>query len=193
MAEIKTAPTQVSVDAFLDAVEHPVRRADGKIVREMMERASGEPAVMWGPSIVGFGRYHYRYASGHEGDMCRIGFSPRAANLALYLDAFPGYEALLDTLGKHKRSKACLYLNKLADVDLGVLEEILRRTYAGTGDIDDELGPDPARQPVEALLPGIEQSRLHLRHALAIVRGDRFQGLALLGAQPLDGERRIEP
>ena len=137
MAEIKTGPTQVSVDAFLDAVEHPVRRADGKTVRAMMERVTGEPAVMWGPSIVGFGRYHYRYASGHEGDMCRIGFSPRAANLVLYLDGLPEYEALLAKLGKHKRSKACLYLNKLADVDLAVLEEIVERTYAATGDIDE--------------------------------------------------------
>lgn len=136
MTEIKTGPTKASVDAFLDAVEHPVRRADGKTVRAMMERITGEPAVMWGPSIVGFGSYHYRYASGHQGDMCRIGFSPRAANLVLYLGAFPEHEGLLAKLGKHKLSKACLYLNKLADVDLGVLAEIIQRTYATTGDID---------------------------------------------------------
>ena len=136
MTEIKTGPTKASVDAFLNAVEHPVRRADGKTVRAMMERATGEPAVMWGPSIVGFGSYYYRYASGHQGDMCRIGFSPRAANLVLYVGGFPEYEALLAKLGKHKRSKACLYLNKLADVDLGVLTEIIQRTYATTGDID---------------------------------------------------------
>ena len=95
----------------------------------MMERVTGEPATMWGPSIIGFGRYHYRYASGHEGEMCRVGFSPRAANLALYVGGFPEYEALLATLGKHKRSKACLYVNKLADVDLAVLEEIVRRWW----------------------------------------------------------------
>jgi hypothetical protein len=136
VSEIKTKPTDVGVDAFLDAVAQPGRRADGKAVRAMMERVTGEPAVMWGPSIVGFGVYHYRYASGHEGDMCRIGFSPRAANLVLYVGGFPEYEALLDKLGKHKRSKACLYLNKLADVDLGVLEEITRRSYAATEDID---------------------------------------------------------
>ncbi len=98
----------------------------------MMERVTGEPAVMWGPSIVGFGRYHYRYASGHEGDMCRVGFSPRSANLVLYVGGFPDYEAMLAKLGKHKRSKACLYLNKLADVDVGVLEEITQRTYTAT-------------------------------------------------------------
>ncbi|MDA1009947.1 MAG: DUF1801 domain-containing protein [Chloroflexi bacterium] len=132
MAEIKTKPTDVSVDAFLDGVEHPMRRADGKAVHAMMERVTGEPAVMWGPSIVGFGSYHYRYASGHEGDMCRVGFSPRSANLVLYVGGFPEYEALLAKLGKHKRSKACLYLNKLADVDPAVLEEIALRTYAAT-------------------------------------------------------------
>ena len=136
MAEIKTKPTDVSVDAFLDGVVHPVRRADGKAVRAMMERVTGEPAVMWGPSIVGFGRYHYRYASGHEGDMCRVGFSPRSANLVLYVGGFPEYEELLAKLGKHKTSKVCLYINKLADVDQGVLEEIVRRSYAATEGAD---------------------------------------------------------
>jgi hypothetical protein len=98
----------------------------------MMQDVSGEPAVMWGPSIVGFGSYHYRYDSGHEGHACRMGFSPRSANLVLYVGGFPEYEELLAKLGKHKRSKACLYLNKLAGVDLAVLEEIARRTYAAS-------------------------------------------------------------
>lgn len=132
MAEIKTRPTDVTVDTFLAGVDHPVRRADGQAVRAMMRRVTGEQAVMWGPSIVGFGSYHYRYASGHEGDMCRVGFSPRAANLVLYVGGFPEYEALLARLGSHKRSKACLYLGKFADVDPAVLEEIVRRTYAAT-------------------------------------------------------------
>ena len=136
MAEIKTKPTDLSVDAFLDGVAHPGRRADGQAVRAMMERVTGQPAVMWGPSIVGFGRYHYRYASGHEGDMCRVGFSPRTAKLVLYVGGFPEYEALLAQLGKFKRSKACLYLTKLADVDPAVLEEIIRRTYAASEDVD---------------------------------------------------------
>jgi len=136
MAELKTKPTDVSVDSFLDDIEHPVRRADGNALREMMERATGEPATMWGPTIVGFGTYHYRYASGHEGDMCRVGFSPRAANLVLYVGGFPEYETLLAKLGKHKRSKACLYVNKLADVDLAVLEDITQRTYAATENAD---------------------------------------------------------
>ena len=140
MAETKTRPTDVSVDSFLDAVAHPVRRADGKALRAMMERVTGAPAVMWGPSIVGFGTYHYRYASGHEGDMPRVGFSPRSANLVLYVGGFPGYEAVLARLGKHKRSTACLYLNKLADVDLSVLEEIVRRTWKASGDVDGGSG-----------------------------------------------------
>lgn len=136
MAETKTSPTAVSVDAFLDAVPHPVRRADGVAIRAMMERVTGEPATMWGPSIVGFGSYHYRYATGHEGDAPRMGFSPRSANLTLYVGGFPEYEALLAKLGKHRSSKACLYINKLADVDAHVLEDIARRTWAASEGAD---------------------------------------------------------
>jgi hypothetical protein len=88
VAEAKTKPTDVSVDAFLDGIEHPVRRADGKALRAMMERVTGEAATMWGPSIVGFGSYHYRYDSGHEGDAPRVGYSPRKANLVLYVGGF---------------------------------------------------------------------------------------------------------
>ena len=135
MAENKTRPTDASVDDFIAAVDRPVRRADAAIVRAMMERVTGEPATMWGPAIIGFGTCHYRYASGREGDMPRVGFSPRAANLALYTGGFADYDALLARLGKHKRSKACLYVKKLADVDLAVLEDITRRTFeAADGD-----------------------------------------------------------
>lgn len=139
MAETKTKPTDAGVDAFLDGIEHPLRRSDGKAMRALMERVTGEPAVMWGPSIVGFGSYHYRYASGHEGDSPRVGFSPRSANLVLYVGGFPEYEGLLARLGKHKSSKACLYLGKLADVDPAVLEEIVRRTCGPT----EEAGHSP--------------------------------------------------
>lgn len=136
MAEPVMRPTGASVDAFLEGVKHPVRRADGEAVRAMLERVTGEVAVMWGPSIIGCGSYHYRYASGHEGDACRIGFSPRSTSLVLYFGGFPEYETLLSILGKHKRSKACLYVNKLADVDLDVLEEIARRTWLASKDVD---------------------------------------------------------
>ena len=97
-----------------------------------MERVAGVPARMWGPSIVGFGSYHYRYESGHEGDMCRIGFSPRKAQLVFYVGGYPGFDADFARLGKHKRSKGCLYVNKLADVDAAVLEEIIRASWAAS-------------------------------------------------------------
>ncbi|MGZ8999251.1 MAG: DUF1801 domain-containing protein [Allosphingosinicella sp.] len=136
MGEAKMKPTQVNVDGFIAAVEKPVRRADARVVRDMMERVTGEPATMWGPTIIGFGSYHYRYASGHEGDACQIGFSPRSANLVLYVGGFPEYEGLLGRLGKHKVSKCCLYINKLADVDQSLLEEIVRRSFEATEDVD---------------------------------------------------------
>ena len=131
MAEIKTKATPVVVDDFLDGVTDPQRRDDGRKLRAMMERLSGEPATMWGPSIIGFGRYHYRYDSGHEGDMCRIGFSPRAKELVLYLDATaPSYPALLARLGKHRVGKGCLYIKRLADVDESVLESLVTESLA---------------------------------------------------------------
>jgi hypothetical protein len=125
MAELKTKSTGVSVDAFLDAVPDPQRREDARKVRTMMERISGEPAKMWGPSIVGFGRYHYRYDSGHEGEMGRIGFSPRAKELVLYLvGGFPRHQALMDRLGKYRTGKSCLYIKRLSDIDASVLEAL---------------------------------------------------------------------
>ena len=125
MAEIKTKATEVSVDAFIEAVENPTRKADAKKVRSMMERLTGEPAKMWGPTIIGFGEYHYKYDSGHSGTMCRLGFSPRKAELVLYvLTEEPGQAAQLARLGKHRNGKSCLYIKKLADVDEGVLEEL---------------------------------------------------------------------
>ena len=131
MAETKTKPTPVSVDSFIDAVDNPVRRADATAVRAMMERVTSEPAQMWGPSIIGFGSYRYRYDSGHEGTSCRLGFSPRKAELVLYvLTGGAEQDTLLARLGKHKVGKSCLYIKKLADVDMGVLEEITRTALA---------------------------------------------------------------
>lgn len=129
MAENKTIPTGASVDEFLSGVEHPGRREDGFALLRMMSKATGQPAVMWGPSIVGFGTYHYRGAS-REGDFAVVGFSPRKANLALYgLIYGPDSARLLPALGKHKTSVGCLYINKLADVDLSVLEQLVRTGY----------------------------------------------------------------
>ena len=129
--EAKTKETGVGVDAFLDAVPDTGRREDARKVRAMMERVSGYPAKMWGPSIVGFGRYQYRYDSGHEGEMARIGFSPRAKELVLYLlGNFPRRQALLDKLGKHRTGKSCLYVKRLTDVDESVLEELTTEALA---------------------------------------------------------------
>jgi hypothetical protein len=117
MAENKTKPTSVPVEEFLAGVE-------------MMTRLTGEPAVMWGPSMVGFGAYHYKYESGREGDALAVGFSPRKSNLALYgLTYAPESAGLLARLGKHRTGAACLYVNKLDDVDLQVLEELITTGY----------------------------------------------------------------
>ena len=129
--EAKTKPTDISVAEFIAAVENPVRRADAETVLALLEEISGEPATMWGPSIIGFGKYHYRYDSGHEGDAPRIGFSPRKAQTVLYiLGGFEGQDELLARLGKVKTSVACLYVNKLTDVDMAVLREIAVRSLA---------------------------------------------------------------
>jgi hypothetical protein len=131
MAEIKTKPTQATVEEFIAAVDHPGKRAEATVLDALFRKHTGEPAVMWGPSIIGYGSYHYKYDSGHEGDMCRVGFSPRKAKHSLYLMSCgePSEEAafapLLARLGKHSRSKACLYVNKLTDIDLEVLEEMI--------------------------------------------------------------------
>ncbi|WP_300545761.1 DUF1801 domain-containing protein [Maricaulis sp.] len=131
MSTNKTQPTQIDPRDFIESVEHPVRRQDALTLLDMMTRITGEEPEMWGPSIIGFGRYHYKYESGREGDFMRTGFSPRKANLVVYI--MPGYtdfSPILARLGKHKLGKSCLYLNKLADVDLDVLEELIRAGLA---------------------------------------------------------------
>ncbi len=126
MAENSTRPTDVDPNDFIATVDHPTRRADAVTLLELMRRATGCEPTMWGPSIVGFGRYHYRYDSGREGEFMLAGFSPRKSNLVVY--TMPGYDSFgeqLDRLGKHRLGKSCLYINKLADIDLAVLEEIV--------------------------------------------------------------------
>lgn len=131
MAATKTKAEPVDPAAYLDSVEPPQRQADGKVLAELMTRVSGCPPVMWGPSILGFDRYHYRYDSGHGGEMCRIGFAPRKAELVLYvLGDFPVQEDLLARLGKHRTGKGCLYIKTLAEVDMGVLEELVSASLA---------------------------------------------------------------
>jgi hypothetical protein len=133
MADNKTKPTELSVAAFLDAITDPTRRADAKALVKLMQNAAGEKPKMWGPSIIGFGSYHYRYDSGREGDMPLIGFSPRkAANVLYNLIASSDSKALLGKLGKHTTGKGCLYIKKLADVDRQVLETMVVKSLAAS-------------------------------------------------------------
>jgi hypothetical protein len=133
MAENKTKPTNVSVATFVDAVPDQTRRADAKTLVKLMRSASGEKPKMWGPSIIGFGNYHYRYDSGREGDAPLIGFSPRKAANVLYGVTGAGEsKALLGKLGKHSTGKGCLYIKKLADVDMRVLEDMIANSLAAT-------------------------------------------------------------
>lgn len=124
--ENKTKQTEADVGAFLDAVPDPKRRADGKEVCALMERLSGHKPAMWGPTIVGFGRCHYKYESGREGDMPRIGFSPRGRELVLYVsEDYSRHQPLMDRLGRHRTGKSCLYIKSLDDVDRDVLEQLV--------------------------------------------------------------------
>ena len=131
MPEAKTLPNDASVAAFLAAVDDPQRRADAQQLVRLMQQATGEPPVLWGSAIVGFGRYHYRYASGHEGDSCLVGFSPRKGDISVYLqDGFDERADLLARLGRHKLGKVCLYLRRLADVDMAVLADLIGQSVA---------------------------------------------------------------
>jgi hypothetical protein len=126
MAETKTRPTAASVTAYIDALPDARMRADCRQLLQLMSRITGERPVLWGTSIVGFGRYHYVYASGNSGDWPLTGFAPRARDLTLYvMDGFDRRAAALKALGRHKTGKSCLYLKSLAEVDLGVLEAML--------------------------------------------------------------------
>jgi hypothetical protein len=128
--ELKTQKNDDSVDKFLGGIEDSQRQKDAQIIVQMMKEASGERPVMWGKNIIGFGSYDYRYASGREGEWMRIGFSPRNQALTLYImDGFSEYHELLNRLGKHKTGKACLYIKKLEDVDMGVLRELINKSY----------------------------------------------------------------
>ena len=131
MADNKTKPTKSSVAAFIDDLTDPVRRADAKALIKLMQNASGEKPRMWGPSIIGFGSYHYKYESGREGDMPVVAFSPRKAATVLYgLIGFSEAAALLAELGKHSTGKGCLYIKKLADVDQRTLQTLIVKSLA---------------------------------------------------------------
>lgn len=127
MAEPKTKKHDGSVEAFLESVDNPRRVADARQAMAIMERVTGEKPALWGPSIIGYGSYHYVYESGREGDWMLTGLSPRKQALTLYIMAgFDRYDELMERLGKYRTGKSCLYINKLEDVDLEVLEELVR-------------------------------------------------------------------
>jgi len=129
-AENKTKETEASVDTFLANIKDDQKKADCLVLKSMMSRITDSPAKMWGASLVGFGTYHYKYDSGREGDFMKVGFSPRAQNVTVYIIAgFDRYEALMSKLGKHKTGKSCLYIKKLDDIDLDVLEELVKESY----------------------------------------------------------------
>ncbi len=129
MAELKTQENDASVDDFLNRVEDDKKREASFKVKELLEEVTGEEARMWGDSIVGFGRYTYRYVSGREGEWMLTGFSPRKQNLTLYImSGFEEYDDLMDNLGKHSTGKSCLYINKLEDIDMDVLRELVDKS-----------------------------------------------------------------
>ncbi|MEO6387395.1 MAG: DUF1801 domain-containing protein [Croceibacterium sp.] len=137
MAEAKTKPTQVGVSDFIDGVEPEAKREDGKVLDALFRKVTGVEPAMWGPSIVGYGSYSTVYDSGRSVGMCRAAFSPRKARHSLYLSCGSAAEEaalapLLARLGKHSRGKGCLYVNKLADIDLGVLEEMVALSWANS-------------------------------------------------------------
>ena len=138
MAETKTMGTQVQPEAFIAAVEPPAKRTDAEGLDAMFRRVTGQLPRMWGPTIVGYGSYHYKYASGHEGRSCRIGFSPRKARHSLYVlgcgeeASNARFEPLLARLGKFERAVSCLYINKLADIDMTVLEELAELSWTSS-------------------------------------------------------------
>lgn len=131
MAELKTKPTEMSVAEFLAAIPDERKRADAQAIAKLMKQITKKQPKMWGPSIVGYGSYHYKYDSGREGDWFLTGFSPRKQNLSIYImSGFTRRDALMKKLGKYKTGKSCLYVNKLADIDMAVLTELVRESAA---------------------------------------------------------------
>jgi hypothetical protein len=131
MAQLKTQRNDASVEDFVNSEPDETKRQDSFAILDLMRDVTGEEPAMWGTSIVGFGSYRYQYASGREGEWPLVGFSPRKRNLTLYImSGFEGYDSLLSRLGKHKTGKSCLYINKLADVDLATLRELVAQSVA---------------------------------------------------------------
>lgn len=127
----KTQPTSTSIAEFIESLDDERRQIECNQLVELMREESGQEPVLWGPAIIGFGQYHYRYESGREGDFMRVGFSPRKQNLSIYIiPGFKPYQAVLERLGKHKLGKSCLYIKRLEDVDISALKELVRQSLA---------------------------------------------------------------
>jgi hypothetical protein len=142
-AKLKTKPTKVSVKDFIANVPNDTRRKDAEVLLKLFEKVTGWKAQMWGPTIIGFGKYTYTYETGHSGDICVTGFSPRGASLSIYGGLYPDQPeaaAILKTLGKHKSSKACVYINKLEDVDVKALEKLIKAGVANMKKMTKEKG-----------------------------------------------------
>ena len=131
MAKLKTKQTEASVEEYLDTIEDPRRRADCAAISALMKKVMKCEPKMWGPSIVGFGRYHYRYETGHEGDSCLAGFAFRKPEIVVYIaEGFASREKLLQELGKHRAGKVCVYFKRLSDIDVVVLEKLVKASVA---------------------------------------------------------------
>jgi hypothetical protein len=131
MAQLKTQPNDQSVTGFLNSIENETRRQDSFTILELMQQVTGDEPVMWGDSIIGFGTYRYKYASGRQGEWFLVGFSPRVQNLTLYImSGFDEYDDLLAKLGKHSTGKSCLYVKRLENIDLAVLGELIEKSVA---------------------------------------------------------------
>lgn len=172
MAELKTKATTRSVDAYIASAGTEERRADCRTLVALFGRVTSEPPTMWGTSIVGFGSYHYKYASGHEGDACLVGFSSRKTDLTLYLlPGFAGREALLNRLGPHKTGKGCLYLKRLSGIDLGVLEELIRLSF--THMKQRAATPPPAASPSAVVTPLFKKLNLTTQDPIHVLNAPR--------------------
>ena len=129
MSELKTQRNKGSVTGFLESVKNKKHREDSYVILEIMKKITGEEPEMWGTSIIGFGTYHYKYKSGREGDWFLCGFSPRVQSLTLYImTGFSKYDELLSRIGKYKTGKACLYINKIEDIDLKILKQLIKES-----------------------------------------------------------------
>ena len=147
MSAPKTKPTEVSAESHIAAIANEEQRKDAQTLVALMRRVTKQEPRMWGPTIVGFGSYHYKYASGHEGDSALAGFAVRGSELVVYTaEAFEGRDALLAKLGKHRTGKVCVYIKRLANVDLNVLETLVARSIAETKRLYPQANEDDARR-----------------------------------------------